>query len=151
MKWFGKGWGAPCCEPGDHVATPEGQLCVRCEKPIEADAQGFVLPLMKESGATMVPYHHACLLASVLPCPGCEHCRPGGDIRDSPLGKAFAAGLTPMFVPGGTAEAVDVALKIARDLANRAITCSCGVVYLSGAAEKDEWGHPLCIDCGAPA
>ncbi len=78
--WFGKSWGAPCCEPADHVATPIGRPCVHCAKPIGAHDQGLVSPLVRmEDGKRLVslePTHIDCFLRAVLPCRGCPHCRP---------------------------------------------------------------------------
>jgi hypothetical protein len=45
--------------------------------------------------------------------------------------------------------ATATALRIVSDPTNHSVTCSCGVVFLSGAAQKDATGRPLCIECGA--
>ena len=44
-QWFGTSWGAPVCDPADHVPTPVGQDCLMgCGRVIAADDQGLVLP-----------------------------------------------------------------------------------------------------------
>lgn len=57
---------------------------------------------------------------------------------------------SPPLTAGMTA-AIDAAIAIIRDPTNRSVTCLCGVTYLSGAAEKDAEGRPLCIGCGCVA
>ncbi len=43
------------------------------------------------------------------------------------------------------------AMSIMNDPTNRSVTCPmCFVVFLTGAAEKDDQGRPLCIECGTP-
>lgn len=64
MKWFGRSWGAPVCDPEDHVSTPDGTPCERCKKPVGADDQGFVIPHL-ETPVTERPWHLGCFLASV--------------------------------------------------------------------------------------
>jgi hypothetical protein len=44
--------------------------------------------------------------------------------------------------------AFSVALGIMNDPTNRSIECTCGVTFLSGAAQKDEAERVLCIGCG---
>jgi len=36
MTWFGASWGAPLNEECPRQATPAGELCLRCEEPIES-------------------------------------------------------------------------------------------------------------------
>ena len=74
--WFGKDWGAPACDPEEHVATPVGRQCCYCDKTIKADDQGFVVPGVTQQGFTHVIYHLDCMLRSVMPCPGCPKCQP---------------------------------------------------------------------------
>ena len=82
--WFGESWGAPCCEPADHVATPVGRKCLHCSKPIEATDQGFVSPYVRSEDGTgkgsmvssLEPTHLDCFLAAILPCKGCPNCQP---------------------------------------------------------------------------
>jgi hypothetical protein len=50
----------------------------------------------------------------------------------------------------GVGEAVAKAIEIQRDPTNRSIHCSCGTVFLSGAAEKDSVGRAICFGCGTP-
>jgi hypothetical protein len=63
-QWFGDSWGAPCCDPEEHVATPVRESCGECDRRIVEDDQGFVLP-----GPTgPVVYHQVCFLRTVIPC-----------------------------------------------------------------------------------
>ncbi len=40
--WFGKDWGAPMCEPSEHVPTPIGDHCVHCQEVIAEGDRGEV-------------------------------------------------------------------------------------------------------------
>lgn len=64
MRWFGESWNAPCCRRTAHVATPVGQLCVGCERPIEVTDQGFRV-IVADLGGGESNYHRLCLYASV--------------------------------------------------------------------------------------
>ena len=44
MKWFGDSWGAPVCDPLDHMPTQEGSRCGYCEQDITRDDRGFLIP-----------------------------------------------------------------------------------------------------------
>ncbi len=55
-KWFGENWGAPVCDPEDHIPTPVGDPCVNCEEAIEAGDQGVVFDL---------PYHIECFTRAI--------------------------------------------------------------------------------------
>ena len=68
MKWFGASWGAPVCEPQDHVPCPEGRECPMCLKALQAGDQGVLLPFLgaREGGDPPdQPYHIRCFLKSV--------------------------------------------------------------------------------------
>jgi hypothetical protein len=69
MKWFGESWGAPVCDPENHVPVPIHHECIHCGDPIEPDDQGLILPYsgMSPSDPAWVPYHKMCLFASILP------------------------------------------------------------------------------------
>jgi hypothetical protein len=78
--WFGKSWGAPACDEDEHVATPVGAPCERCKKPIEAEDQGVMMPLVSldefdEGSVSMIAYHLQCFLDGMF-CPGCPRCKP---------------------------------------------------------------------------
>lgn len=75
--WFGQSWGAPCCEPEDHVPTPIGRPCLRCREPIREGDQGLVSPLVQLGGEWSIePHHIDCWLKGILPHgPECPHCR----------------------------------------------------------------------------
>lgn len=81
-QWFGKSWGAPCCEEDEHVATPVLSLCARCQEPILEGQQGVVMPLVDCGRATTIAKHLDCFLRGILPHgPECPHCR-GVEPRD---------------------------------------------------------------------
>lgn len=66
VLWFGESWGAPICDQAYHTLTPVGQMCLRCERPIQADSQGIVTAAVDHEGrATMRPWHLDCFLGSV--------------------------------------------------------------------------------------
>ncbi len=62
MKWFGRVWLAPVCNPAEHVTTPIGEPCGYCRAPIEAGSRGFFLPTLQPDGSsTDRPWHKRCL------------------------------------------------------------------------------------------
>lgn len=75
--WFGKSWGAPCCDPEDHVATPIGKSCLHCGELILAGHHGFTMPLVHLDGsATVEVSHYECFMRRILPHGReCPHCR----------------------------------------------------------------------------
>lgn len=107
--WFGKSWGAPCCEDEEHIPTPVGESCARCREPILASDSGISSPLVEGVDWTgvkwrLIHYHVGCFLKGIQPHgPECPHCRgleprdhaPGcsrgetglGDCRPMPEGK----------------------------------------------------------------
>ena len=79
-QWFGKSWGAPCCEEDEHVPTPLWAACLRCKEPIREGDQGIVTPLVSMIGdvytGTTCAYHLDCWTKHLLPHgPDCPHCR----------------------------------------------------------------------------
>lgn len=65
MKWFGKSWGAPVCDPAKHAPTPT-VACAYCERAIIAGDQGVILPFHGNPGdPPELPYHHGCLMQSL--------------------------------------------------------------------------------------
>jgi hypothetical protein len=64
MKWFGPSWGAPFCQEKDHVGTPSGLKCTRCEVVIKPTDQGFLVPAYGVANL-YVAYHLDCLLVEV--------------------------------------------------------------------------------------
>lgn len=87
-QWFGKSWGAPCCEPKDHAATPAWVQCHRCKEVIMPDDQGLITPLATAPGnalaPTMLAEHIDCFLWHINPHgPECPHCR-GLEIDEHP-------------------------------------------------------------------
>lgn len=95
--WFGQSWGAPCCEPEDHVPTPIGRPCMRCREPIREGDQGLISPYVRDwkrepdgdIRVTIEPHHLDCWLKGILPHgPECPHCR-GVEPRDHAPGCAM--------------------------------------------------------------
>lgn len=92
--WFGQSWGAPCCDPEDHVPTPIGRPCLRCREPIREGDQGLVQPVVGAYAPSgyhygFEPLHIDCFLKGILPHgPECPHCR-GVEPRDHAEGCAM--------------------------------------------------------------
>lgn len=80
MSWFGPSWGAPICDPDEHVSTPAGRSCLHCGKTIVVGDQGLVSPFVRVvEGVRVVtsePTHLDCFMRAILPCPGCPNCKP---------------------------------------------------------------------------
>lgn len=81
-QWFGKSWGASCCEEDEHVRTPVWEKCTRCKEPIREADQGVGMYLLGEfshrtaASVEMLYYHLDCYLKGILPhWPECPHCR----------------------------------------------------------------------------
>lgn len=80
-KWFGKSWGAPCCDPNDHVPTPIGRPCMHCREPMVEGSQGLIRAVVHEVRGgkvhwTAEPSHVDCFLRTIRPHgPECPHCR----------------------------------------------------------------------------
>lgn len=84
--WFGKTWGAPCCDEDEHVTTPAWTRCERCKEPIMPEDQGVMMPHVSESpidGTVRVRrfvYHLDCHLKAFQPhgpeCPCCRGVEP---------------------------------------------------------------------------
>jgi hypothetical protein len=43
VRWFGADWGAPVCEPEQHIPTPVGKTCLGCERQVLAGQRGIVM------------------------------------------------------------------------------------------------------------
>lgn len=77
-RWFGTSWGAPVCDPEDRCEVPVGKFCGRCGEVIRKTDQGIDTHLVSASdGTSRIAYHLDCFLKKVLPCEGCERCKPG--------------------------------------------------------------------------
>lgn len=72
-KWFGESWGAPVCEPSEHVDPPVGELCAghphmhhefRPEV-IAADDQGVMIPYLGNDERTYQAWHLDCWLHEI--------------------------------------------------------------------------------------
>ena len=75
--WFGESWGAPACDPEEHVATPVGKSCIGCDELIKAGDQGVTMPLVRLNlPAMMIAYHLDCYLKKIMPhTRECVRCR----------------------------------------------------------------------------
>lgn len=65
MKWFGESWGAPVCDPEDHIETPvdevcPGRLCVR--KIIREGDRGISVPWVHDGFVDTLDWHLNCFL-----------------------------------------------------------------------------------------
>jgi hypothetical protein len=61
MKWFGRSWGAPVCEEGEHVTLTPTVTCARCKKVFDEFDCGLVVPSVSEEGrAVFEAYHRLC-------------------------------------------------------------------------------------------
>jgi hypothetical protein len=82
-QWFGKSWGAPCCEEDEHVRTPVNEPCARCREPLREGDQGVTtLAYSERRGRHTIAFHLDCFLGGILPHgPECPHCR-GVEPRD---------------------------------------------------------------------
>lgn len=76
-KWFGRSWGAPVCDPREHVPTPVGRTCQRCIELILVDSQGVTMPLCSpDKPPRWLVWHLDCYLQTILPHDvTCPHCR----------------------------------------------------------------------------
>lgn len=66
MNWFGEDWGAPCCDPQQHVDTPVNKQCVDCDGLIREQDQGFAADVYPTG--ERIAYHRVCFLRTVIPC-----------------------------------------------------------------------------------
>lgn len=71
-KWFGESWGAPVCEPEEHVPTPVGRACYGHQhmhedrsSVIEPGDQGVTLPFYSTAGVLTIAFHLDCWLHEV--------------------------------------------------------------------------------------
>lgn len=73
MKWFGRSWGAPVCDPRDHVDTPVGEICYghahmhEGRELIDADDDGVLIPYYGEDAplTNRIAYHLDCWLHEI--------------------------------------------------------------------------------------
>lgn len=84
-RWFGKSWGASCCELEAHAPTPVGRPCMHCREPILEGSQGLIHPVVHEvigdkAAYSMEPVHLDCFLRTIRPhgreCPHCRGVEP---------------------------------------------------------------------------
>jgi hypothetical protein len=66
IHWFGASWMASVCRPARHVRVPVDKACMLCDKPIEANAQGFMVSYCPPKGDVIhEPWHYACFARSL--------------------------------------------------------------------------------------
>ncbi len=72
MKWFGQAHGAPYERDTEHVPTPVGAVCSRCNEAITATDDGLLVPHLDALVTPWVPsahdaaFHYACHLRSIV-------------------------------------------------------------------------------------
>ena len=71
VRWFGESWGAPVCEPEDHIDTPINEDCARCRGAIEEGQQGVTVPYLtgrsgEDGWMDRLAWHLDCWLAEVV-------------------------------------------------------------------------------------
>lgn len=63
VKWFGKSWEAPVCDPELNTPVPVGKKCFLCKEEIKADDRGLVIPYLGEDiPATEEAEHLVCFM-----------------------------------------------------------------------------------------
>lgn len=68
MRWFGKTWGAPINEQGEHVETPVGEHCLDCGELIDVTDRGVMIAHQDaHQWVRFRPWHFRCLLRQILP------------------------------------------------------------------------------------
>lgn len=64
-RWFGPAPFAAACEPDRRMQTPVGTTCNYCEEPIEADDEGYAMPLLGVEGISELIQHAECQMVSI--------------------------------------------------------------------------------------
>jgi hypothetical protein len=69
MHWFGDDWEAPICKETKQVDVPIGEPCLICNKPIQENDRGLLIPFLrgKEESTTMEPHHLDCFRDAIIP------------------------------------------------------------------------------------
>lgn len=62
VRWFGRTWRAPVCDPRAHIETPVGHICPFDGADIEPNDRGISVPNMNGERTS---YHLACFLYSI--------------------------------------------------------------------------------------
>ena len=73
LRWFGESWGAPVCDPEQHVETPVGMVCIGHDHLhsdrsafIVAGDQGVTMPYVRRTAPLVwVAFHLECWLHEV--------------------------------------------------------------------------------------
>lgn len=102
IRWFGRSWGAPVCDPRAHINTPPGLVCARCDGEIDEDDQGVTMPAIDLVGAEyrshVIGYHLDCWLGSLGIGPRahefCDH-----EPRDGLIERDETGGYVPTPLP----------------------------------------------------
>lgn len=71
-RFFGDRWDSPRVDNATQVRTPDGELCLHCQEPIELGDRGFMMPLVlgpsdeRDWNVVERPAHMECDLRSTL-------------------------------------------------------------------------------------
>ncbi len=97
MPWFGKDWGADCCEEDEQIPVPVGSICYHCEEAISIGDNGFQDQMFSGTAMEKVFIHLECKLRTIVGSAShlLKKCSCyGGDWEDPPeLSKREAARL----------------------------------------------------------
>lgn len=58
VRWWGESWGAPICDPRNHVATPVTAQCAECGLMIRAGHRGVSVPTVLGADTEAWEYRH---------------------------------------------------------------------------------------------
>lgn len=64
--FFGPRWDAPVVDHADQVATPVGEPCALCDRPIVDGDQGTLGVHLDTDGPRAAPIHRGCLLGDTM-------------------------------------------------------------------------------------
>ena len=64
--WFGRSWRAPVNETAQHLPTPVGERCLKCDNIFAEDDQGMTFPGVDADGVAGVrSMHLGCFLVEI--------------------------------------------------------------------------------------
>lgn len=67
MRYFGRPWGAPVNETVEHDETPVGRVCQYCNRGIESQHRGFIIPDLTAPDSEHAVHLYCMLLNAVGP------------------------------------------------------------------------------------
>lgn len=67
MRYFGRPWGAPVNETVEQDETPIGYVCQYCDREIEAQHRGFIIPDLTAPDSEHAVHLYCMLLNTVGP------------------------------------------------------------------------------------